>query len=64
MADPRTELLLRRFYLTLEVMCTDAQRTVELDARLRIGDLYDDYDEAPSLWERGATRPFLFGVSS
>ena len=63
MADQRKELL-RRFYLTLELMCSDAKRSRGARAKQRIGDLYDDDDEAPSLWERGATRPFLSGLSS
>jgi len=61
--DQRKELL-RRFYLTLELMVSDADRRGRARAKQRIGDLYDDDDEAPSLWERGAARPVLSGLSS
>ena len=64
MANQRKELL-RRFYLTLELMCNDAERARRgSQSRTRIGDLYDDADEGPSLWERGSTRPFLFAQPS
>ena len=63
MADQRKELL-RRFYLTLELMCSDADRSGGMRRKQRIGDLYDDDDAAPSLWERGAARPALFGLPS
>ena len=56
MPDERRELL-RRFYLTLELMCRDAQQGAGARSRQRIGDLYDDEDEQPGLWERGSSRP-------
>jgi hypothetical protein len=60
MQDERKELL-RRFYLTLELMCSRAGREADAHAQ-RIGNLYDDEDEAPGLWERGAAKPFLFAL--
>jgi hypothetical protein len=56
MPDERKELL-RRFYLTLELMCTQADRATGRHAAQRIGDLYDDEDEAAGLGETVSTAP-------
>ena len=61
MRDDRKELL-RRFYLQLELMCLHANPQARTGGAQRIGDLYDDEDTAPSLWERGGTRPFPFAL--
>jgi|1185.fasta_scaffold1027346_1 hypothetical protein len=63
MRDDRKELL-RRFYLTLELMCSDADRAAGRWNKQRLGDLYDDADETSSLWEKGSPRPFLFAYQS
>jgi hypothetical protein len=63
MSDDRKELL-RRFYLTLELMCSDAARLGGGRGKQRLGDLYDDADETSSLWEKGSTRPLLFAYQS
>lgn len=59
MSDDRKELL-RRFYLTLELMCSDADRRGGGRGTQRIGDLYDGADATSSLWGKGSIRPFLF----
>jgi hypothetical protein len=61
MVDERTELL-RRFYLTLELMCSRADRERDARAAQRVGDLYDDAEAAASLWERA--RPFRVALQS
>lgn len=63
MRDDRKELL-HRFYLTLELMCSDADRAGGGRGKQRLGNLYDDADETSSLWEKGSPRPFRFAYQS
>lgn len=59
MAENRKELL-RRFYLQLELMCSQADREARPDRSLRLGQLYDD--EAPTVWGSRGGGPFLFSL--
>jgi hypothetical protein len=54
------KMLLSRFYLQLELMCTEADRELESCQPIRIGDLYDD--QAPTVWGSRSGGPFLFSL--